>query len=609
MGRLSLELVPNHLSFLLVWFLTQAALFLILRRRSATSPQHVLLVESGIWFLLSIYLLGFSLALAKQLTLQNLHFISSGFAVLLGLLALRGSPQSSAPQPSEREPIAVQVVSGFVGLLSLVYVAVLVLKAVVIGDTSADGLWYHIPRLFALLQQHGLDPIGLPHIDNYHPKEASFWFLWVMSFYGNISALQLALLPYLLLCVVSVYSLSRAFGSRASSARIAALTSILIPVIAAQFGTALIDIFQLAPLLAAIALLYAEHPSSSVWRVLRFAAALGLLLASKLSGLPYALVLLVAFSLIEWRAARPLASIFVSSVVAGTIAVVLGGYTYVGNYQEHANPFYPQSVDVLGVHLPGPGTSELMWENKQARGLSLLECFIKSWTTPGEVGYGAALGGFGVTGPFLLLCLITWVINKGGGHRKFSLALLCIALLLVTPFPYVPRFTLFVPAIGAVALASLLDERKHVWNLPVFGGAVLVVAVFSILQQLRAIGFQASHNPHAKMYSCEGDSFPAGYSEAFAWLREHPADVLVVSRLEPVANACFWNADSSNKVSFLFAESEQVTAAAILKRASTERINTVLIPVWATGVTVELVASKGATMLLSNEFVSLVTLN
>lgn len=592
-----LDEIATHSPFLLSTFAIVSAIFVLLRSRAPGRAASLTLLDSSIFFFAFVYLLSFGLAASHSLSSAALAwgtYIATGLLAVFALIAaaLGKHPNSSSARTEPRNGV-LRFSSACCLVLFFLLLLGAYLKATLIGDNTADGLWYHIPRLLALLQQGDLSNVGLPHIDNYHPKAATFWFTWVFSFYGDLRALQLGLMPHLLLAVLSVYAAARRLGVSSAAALCVAPSVAFTPVVSAQLGTSLVDVMMCAYVLAASTLLldrvllisaFSAQPQSIAnqqretdsafpWNL---CLALGLVLSTKLSGLLYVGVLLACYFFWERRLMKRLA--------AFALTFALGAYTYIQNSLMHGNPFFPQGLSLLGFHLPGPGTPELMWEHSQVRDLSLVERFWKSWSSIGEIGYASPTGGFGIHGPLLLLCLLglPFVCRKGPRLKQNLLFLLLgLTLLAVTPFPYVPRYTVFLIGFAAVAYAIIIDTRKNTWSLTSLAAALVFANLIGISQQWKALRFELSRLSASALTRCDDSTFPEGYSEVFDWLKKNPLQArqpLVVSALYPISNACFWTLGQSSSVHFFFVDDKTTRMAEIENSARLNEATSIIIP-------------------------------
>ncbi|MBX7143771.1 MAG: hypothetical protein K1X79_04920 [Oligoflexia bacterium] len=555
-----------HAVFLVSLLVIISSLTLIIRRLNTSALFSSALLEANVFFFALVHVSALLLTYLGKLSLNNLFTLNCVATLFCAATALKtrrtSAPKSTKGTPAQAEDMTLLILSALCSLLVLISIASAYIKAMLIGDNTADGLWYHIPRLFSALQQGDTSPVGLPHIDNYHPKASTYWLAWVMAFYGDLRALQLALLPQLVLAMCAIYTIARKLGASASAAACGASSFAFLPVVSAQLGTSLIDIMQCSYILAAVALLadialpnaQARMPLRQTW--LSFGLALGLVLATKLSGLIYAAILLLCFAVLEYRKSKQLKLALTRSAASLCLALFMGAQTYLQNFTEHSNPFYPQAFDLFGIHLPGPSAPEAMWENSQVKQLSLPERFIKSWGAIGEVGYAAPTGGFGAHGPLLLLCLVLVpFFNASAGDRRRTAALLalCLLLLATTPFAYVPRYTLFLPGLGGVALALILDSKKAKLGTILAGSLLICANFFSLSQQWRTLRFELARLNSSALERCTDSFFPDSYSDVFSWIRNvHPSSLLVVSEFAPVSNACFWDTEQQTKVYFHF---------------------------------------------------------
>ena len=150
--------------------------------------------------------------------------------------------------------------------------------------------------------------------------------------------------------------------------------------------------------------------------------------------------------------------------------LVTGGYWYGRNIIDHANPIYPFQFQVGPVVLAhGPWRLANVLSNpSQYHNESNWVRVVRSWihdATPlrggsGFYEYEERIGGFGIIWPYLMLPSIAAFVYFAARRRRdilFLLVLPIVAAFLVQPYQWWSRFTMILPALGAVALVHTIE--------------------------------------------------------------------------------------------------------------------------------------------------------
>jgi len=157
-------------------------------------------------------------------------------------------------------------------------------------------------------------------------------------------------------------------------------------------------------------------------------------------------------------------------------ALLIGGYWYLRNWVEHANPFAPYSFGPFS----GDGTVDALLVSpnrpESLDGLGRVAQTLTSWASdlsPDVYGVDQRLGGLG---PVFLLALLPGLLvflsRSWRSNRTAALAVVAPAavILAVQPAPWWSRGTLFVPGIAAAGLAAVLPRDPGTTRRLVLGG-------------------------------------------------------------------------------------------------------------------------------------------
>jgi hypothetical protein len=426
--------------------------------------------------------------------------VLAALATPVGLRA--GAARCRAPLPVGDRPSRFPAAGGTEGSEPLAWAALAVAAAAAafwylvviqaglkLPEVSWDALAQHGASAAAWLQQGG---VSLVHTDDYwlnvYPMNTEVAYLWVLALLHRDNLLSLSQLPYALLGGLATYVLARGWGAPRVPAAVAGCCYLLVPNVIVQSRTAYVDVAFCSLFLAALALWDAARAHGSWGRWLLFGIAVGLLAGTKPTGLLYGGLLGIACLL--WpeapaaeggaragpqgmeespagspgprRRARerpvPWLGRFVL-VLAPCVA--LGLWWYGRTWLAYGNPTYPFPVALHGhVLFPGPLPLSHMLDGSipaQYRGkpdwfmvrMGWLGLHLNQW-------YVSAQGWLGTAWPYLELpALVLWLF--WGSRRRGAwpaLTLTAIAFIF-QPLNWWPRYTLYLPALGAAAVAAL----------------------------------------------------------------------------------------------------------------------------------------------------------
>ncbi|MBN1912821.1 MAG: hypothetical protein JW788_00315, partial [Candidatus Omnitrophica bacterium] len=185
---------------------------------------------------------------------------------------------------------------------------------------------------------------------SYYPINGSLFFLWLMFPLKNVFLADVGQLPFFILGFLAVFALGRRLGLSRENSCLSACLFTLIPNYFKQLQIAYVDVMVSALFLSSLLYLFLLDEDFSFASSLGYGLSLGLLIGTKTVALPYSLFLIFPFVFIAYKKKAKLALVItVSVLVAAT-----GGYSYIKNFIDTANPLYPMKISLFGkVIFPG----------------------------------------------------------------------------------------------------------------------------------------------------------------------------------------------------------------------------------------------------------------
>jgi hypothetical protein len=405
--------------------------------------------------------------------------------------------RASPDLPSRKRAYSAASLSSAASLAIMVLVilwlaaAVEVLLASPVRET--DTFSYHFPTVVAWLS-HGDTGIH-PQLD----YRISYWPHGVHALYGAVTMVtgdaRLLGVPNLLIAGVlwpfAVYFTLRQLGIATALAVLCAALASINVVWMQQAKATSTDVTVAALFVLSIGLLLVFRASVDGKRVLLLACALGLLAASKASGLVFAIVLafaaLVCAVLAYRHGETTLRRILAAGAVLLVISFGIGGFTYWRNLLVAGNPFYPAPVSFAGFVFEQPAVPHLVdWFRKtsfvEAFAWSLwipLKTMLKPWAF-GPVTTGIALcliaaAVIGVVGHFAGSAQrqrnarqgMRDMLRAAGGWRLATLVILFVCMVLVRKGHIgttIPKHAYFFTFTFMLLFAWLLEELGARWR-------------------------------------------------------------------------------------------------------------------------------------------------
>jgi len=350
-----------------------------------------------------------------------------------------------------------------------------------------------------------------------YPQGAELWALWSALFLHSDALVDASQAYFALLGAAAVYGLGRALGARRTLALVSAGLWLCTPVVLGQSGVVASDLALAAGALAALAGCVAWARWGDASALLTWGLGTGLALAAKATGLAL-LVLSLALGLalgcgrslgpVAWPVIRPvmqpasadpprwaarLRAALTPATAVLALSLPVGGYWYLRNWLAWGNPVYPVSVRLGALRLPGLGSVEQLFlaANTPPRyhalpgALRLLATWWEAW--PESVSYFSRTSGLGpawtLTAAALLGLALAAALRALRTRRRLHPALphpaggrparwcrralllltggAALALLLVQPGAWWPRYALALAGSGYALLAPLLQRLSR----------------------------------------------------------------------------------------------------------------------------------------------------
>jgi hypothetical protein len=392
--------------------------------------------------------------------------------------------------------------------------------AALLPPAAYDVVDYHGPMIAGILQNHTISFTDhfSPYV-NFYPKTAQLLYAWQLMWSMDSHQLGTTQIPFLLLGVLSIYSLARSLGSGRLAAQSAGLLFLFFPVVIKQTTTAYVDVTQAAFFLSALALATTVQKKGGLRLALVCGLAIGMLAGIKSTALLYAgmvLVYTVSYYGLDSYGRKPLR--YLEPALILLTAVLLGSVWLRQNHTITGNPFYPIAMpELLGGFfetskewLAGQMPIDNIYGYRQTLGMdkgSLL------WDSIVEVkiGTGGAFRGydnstlFGGSGPLvvsvLLPALTAYLLTcSRDSAYPWVLALLIIGAvcLFLQPLSFRLRFIIGLFGLGLVVLALLWSRLPIVYSLA--SGLVTIalaawVSYISTLDQATALRGRSFQTP------------------------------------------------------------------------------------------------------------------
>ena len=473
-------------------------------RRVAPASPHRLLLAAYIYF---------SGLIGLGLVLGQVGLLTPPIALLTAALLGAGMcwiGRAALPSALRSEDRSQNTTATLAGAVLVVLVALVAWRSLSAPTYDYDVLTYHLMFPARWIQDGAISIIptwcGDP-APAYAPMACEVYYTWLFMPMGEDTLARCGQFPFWLLLLIAVQGLAAELRLGLTARRCVAILVVLIPSIAAQTGTAMVDVALAAHLVSVVCfcLRIVRGPprvhrsktgvvmSISAGDVMGLVFAAGLLLGTKYIALAY----LAAFGPLlvwaKWRSLTHGRSLLRRPVVlmAMLVACWIGGYWYVRNAALTGNPVYPVEVRIRTTVLCEGAYGRAQMENSpfNVRRQNPADAFGRTvwlaWNAPGVLvpaadeatGRAAVfrhwyLGPVGfMTGLFLLAALVRVVslFRRSAGGRVGGLpevlfylcvAVACAVFWYVLPFQQ-PRFAFGLIVLGVVGAAGAVRIHRR----------------------------------------------------------------------------------------------------------------------------------------------------
>jgi hypothetical protein len=424
---------------------------------------------------LSLLIAGAAFDSLERPTLVGVNAAITVAALLYGHKQLREGFAKMRLPGYGRPPLWVTALVG----LALAEVVWRVFSAAVLPPYAWDGLSYHLTTTAEWIQRGELVTNPLSRCCAHYPLNTELTFVWPGLLLGSDSLVDAVQIGFAVLGALAVAGIGRVSGLSGRGAAAAGAVFFLTPVVLAQSATNYNDVAFTGMFLCGLFFVL-RYVVSGIRRPAYLGLAglaAGFALGSKGTGLAYVgvLGLVVLAGIVRLRIRGDLQT----RAMLGTLGVFVvglvatGGFWYGRNLLQHGNPVYPFELSVGGVQIFSGRfhLNEVLSNPSQYRGESNWHRVLHSWfhdATPTRGGdgfyeYEERVGGFGIVWPWLMLpALAVFVVFCARRRRDLLLALIVPVLLifLLQPYEWWSRFTMILPAMGAVALVHAVDRLR-----------------------------------------------------------------------------------------------------------------------------------------------------
>ena len=451
-----------------------------------------------------------------------------------------------------------------------------------------DTLWYHEPMVAWSIQNHGFDPVPLPLVHqliNGYQRFGEITQTW-WGLFGGRRVLDIANFMYLPMLLGAMHGLASRFTADKSIPIAWAAALLLLPGVARELRSSMVDVEGGALLLAAV--YFVSHPALTKRRMVLFLLAVTGAVGTKTINVPLGGIACAIFGVRVLFQRRALGARWVVGlgVLGGGLVLSMLAFTHLRNWMHFGNPLWPISLNVksLGIRWPGAMPYEgsinanmplsALLERLLARPYTVSEAHQHTWHVD-DFGFGVAWIAFPVGVVACLAAPTTWALMRvvarlrkvepSAAARRAGwaalVAIFAIAGYKLSPSVHVPRYMIAPLACAFAVSCWALQGRAWRRGLP---AVVFTVQISSILMTYWSIPFIAVPNrmwlflpeemaalvrtPYPLRE--EARKFRAPVNEPVALAREKeigPGDVVMFDTSEPWP-AMAWNNDLSNKV-------------------------------------------------------------
>jgi hypothetical protein len=327
-----------------------------------------------------------------------------------------------------------------------------------------DTYMYHIPIAALRLQYGDLRRLesSWAQIEGF-PEIGEMFILWNILFLKSQFLVDLLQWPFWIFGTLALIAIARKAGAQYPYAIASSLIWAFAPVTVFQSREAYVDL--MAASLFFIGLYFAIHSLNSRFSVACTGLVFGILPGVKGGALALSLVLMI-IGLISLYKSGNFRKLIKFMALYWFAFGLLGGYWYLSNYYHTGNPLWPVSISFGPIVWKGPVHAAFAFlgngETPEIiRNKPFLEQLWIVWKeTEPYYSWDSRLTGFG---PLWFILGIPSVLIGAIKYRKISLlAVIFMIVLLLQPRSWYPRYVMFLPGLGAIALALILSDFKKI---------------------------------------------------------------------------------------------------------------------------------------------------
>ena len=327
--------------FLLNIFILIAS-YRLAKRFSVDEDLSYRLLALAVAFYSQIILIQLLWGIPGKLWLKNL-VLTSIVIFALSYLVFKQRKACPALSGSPKE-IAFNKVLIFCFSLLLGFALVKIAINLVNPPFGWDCLNYHFTFPVEWMKQGNLqNPITINDDlgPSYYPINGSLIYLWLIYPLQNVFMADLGQVPFFLLSFIALFAICRKLGISREYSLYASCLFTVTPNYFKQMEIAYVDVMVCAWFLASSYFLLLFYHQKKLKDAIFFSVALGMLIGTKATALPYAAVLFVLFIL-------QLRGSFLYFPISAALIILTGGYGYIRNFILTGNPLYPLNIQFLG---------------------------------------------------------------------------------------------------------------------------------------------------------------------------------------------------------------------------------------------------------------------
>ena len=309
------------------------------------------LLSLFIFYFAQIVITEFFLGIWGKLFVQNAVLLN--LAIFLAIWSLTRNKESSFCFKIAKEQLS-QLLGNkiilFAAAIILAFASVKIIINLVNPPFGWDNLNYHFTFPVEWLKHGNLDnPITISDdfSPTYYPINGSLFFLWLIFPFKNVFLADLGQIPFFALAFLSIYNISEKIGLNKGFSLYAAILFLLIPNFFKQLQIAYVDVMVASLFLVCLNYLISLYQEFSSKNLLLYSMSLGLFLGTKTVALPYSTLLFLPFILLFLKHSNK----YYLFIISMLIIIALGGFSYIRNFIETKNPFYPLDFKLFGLSI------------------------------------------------------------------------------------------------------------------------------------------------------------------------------------------------------------------------------------------------------------------